>query len=85
MYKNYVVGNNKYYIFLSLSLRHTNTLTPVLNVLNGATQLLEAYENSPGAIKMPRMLQLVKQLKKELNIHKVMKDQKKKPGMCGMH
>jgi len=40
-------------------------------MLNGATQLVEVYENTPGVVKMPRMLQLVKQLKKELNIEKI--------------
>jgi len=33
--------------------------------------LVEVYENTPGVVKMPRMLQLVKQLKKELNIEKI--------------
>ena len=51
--------------------RHIRTLIPVLTMLNGATQLVEVYENTPGVMKMPRMLQLVKQLKKELNIEKI--------------
>ena len=40
-------------------------------MFNGATQLVEVYESTPGAVKMPRMLQLVKQLKKELDIKKI--------------
>jgi len=46
---------------------YIKALLPVLTMLNGATQLVEVYENTPGAMKMPCMLQLVKQLKKELN------------------
>ena len=51
--------------------RDTTSLIPVLTMFNGATQLVEVYESTPGVVKMPRMLQLVKQLKKELDIKKI--------------
>ena len=51
--------------------RDTTSLIPVLTMFSGATQLVEVYESTPGVVKMPRMLQLVKQLKKELDIKKI--------------
>ena len=43
-----------------------------------ASKLVEVCEQGPGSMKMPRTIQLVKQLKKELNLPKLVKDQHKR-------
>ena len=53
---------------------------PVLMATNAAQQLVEKAESTPGSIKMPKTLMLVKQLKKELNITKTMKEEHKRVG-----
>ena len=60
--------------------RHGKTLMPVLMATNAAHKLIESVESTPGSNKMPRMLMLVKQLKKELNITKSMKEEHKRIG-----
>ena len=62
------------------SCSHSKTLMPVLMATNAAQQLVEIAESSPGSIKMPKTLMLVKQLKKELNITKSMKDEHRRIG-----
>ena len=49
------------------------SLTPVLSFESNVTQLLHVCESPPGSVKMPRLVQLVKQLKKELNVPDIMK------------
>ena len=60
--------------------RHSKTLMPVLMATNAAHKLVEIVETTPGPLKMPKMAMLVKQLKKELNITKTMKEEHKRVG-----
>ena len=53
---------------------------PVLMATNAAHKLVEIVESTPGPLKMPKMVMLVKQLKKELNITKTMKEEHRKVG-----
>ena len=53
---------------------------PVLMATNAAHKLVEIVESTPGPLKMPKMVMLVKQLKKELNIIKSMKEEHKRVG-----
>ena len=53
---------------------------PVLMATNAAHNLVDVVENTPGTIKMPKMVMLVKQLKKELNITKSMKEEHRRVG-----
>ncbi len=43
-------------------------------------KLVAICEQGPGSIKMPNTITLVKQLKKELNIQKITKEERKKIG-----
>ena len=47
---------------------------------NAAYKLVEIVESTPGPLKMPKMVMLVKQLKKELNITKTKKEKYRKVG-----
>lgn len=60
--------------------RHSKTLMPVLMATNAAHKLVEILESTPGPLKMPKMVMLVKQLKKELNITKSMKEEHRRVG-----
>ena len=53
---------------------------PVLMATNAAHKLVEIVESTPGPLKMPKMVMLVKQLKKELNITKSMKEEHRRVG-----
>ena len=55
---------------------------PVLMATNAAHKLVEIVESTPGPLKMPKMVMLVKQLKKELNITKSMKEEHRRVGEC---
>ena len=68
-----------YLIFLCIH-RHSKTLMPVLMATNAAHSLVEIVESTPGALKMPKTVMLVKQLKKELNITKTMKEERRRVG-----
>ena len=60
--------------------RHSKTLMPVLMATNAAHKMVEILESTPGPLKMPKMVMLVKQLKKELNITKSMKEEHRRVG-----
>ena len=62
---------------------HYDSLLPVLNEVSAASQLVDAVEGTPGTVRMPRMMQLVKQLRKELDIHKIFAEHRQKTGGCG--
>ncbi len=62
------------------SCSHYDSLLPVLNEVSAANQLVDAVEATSGAARMPRMMQLVKQLKKELDVHKIFSDFRQKSG-----
>ena len=55
---------------------------PVLMATNAAHKLVEIVESTPGPLKMPKTVMLVKQLKKELNITKSMKEEHRRVGKC---
>ena len=46
----------------------------MIRAVESSSKLVIICEQGPGSVKMPYTIQLVKQLKKELNIEKVMKD-----------
>ena len=68
------------YSFSFLICRHSKTLMPVLMATNASHKLVEIIESTPGPLKMPKMVMLVKQLKKELNITKSMKEEHRRVG-----
>lgn len=45
---------------------------------NCVTKLLDICDSSPAHVKMPKMIMLVKQLKKELNLEKLIKETQKR-------
>lgn len=45
---------------------------------NYVAKLLDICDSSPAHIKMPKMIMLVKQLRKELNLKKVLQETKKR-------
>lgn len=49
---------------------------PVMVAVESASKLVNICEQGPGSVKMPYTIQLVKQLKKELNLQKLMKEHK---------
>ena len=49
---------------------------PVMVAVESASKLVNICEQGSGGIKMPYTIQLVKQLKKELNLQKLMKEHK---------
>lgn len=53
-------------------------LQPMIAHSNCVTKLLDICDSSPAHVKMPKMITLVKQLKKELNLEKLIKDNRKK-------
>lgn len=53
--------------------RQLSTMLPLLMHETNATRLVHVCEAPPGIVKMPRTMQLVKQLKKELNVPEIMK------------
>ena len=50
---------------------------PIMTAVECSSRLVSICEHGPGSVKMPYTIQLVKQLKKELNVQKIMKDYKK--------
>ena len=64
--------------------RQINSLLPVMMHESSASQLVRVCETLPGIVKMPRTVQLVKQLRKELNIHDLMKSQRHRRPKNGM-
>ena len=64
--------------FLHAAHSHVTSPLPVLTHVNNSTLLVEICEVAPCLVKMPRTLQLVKQLGRELNITKILKEQKRK-------
>ncbi len=60
--------------------RHYDSLLPVLNEVSAASQLVDAVEATPGPMRMPRMMQLVKQLEKELDVRKIFTEFRQKSG-----
>ena len=83
---------NIFVLFLSWTTLHTNliishtpdssihsqlTMLPVLTHETNATRLVHICEAPPGVVKMPRTMQLVKQLRKELNVPEIMRKQRR--------
>ena len=62
---------------LSLTHRELESLTHSLNLVNSVDKLIDACE-APRTIRMPRTVQLVKQLRKELNFSDIVKNIRKK-------
>lgn len=56
---------------------HRHRVGIIVSLVNYASKLVEACEASQS-IQMPKMVALVKQLKKELDINKVIKEKKTK-------
>jgi hypothetical protein len=56
----------------------TNKVGHVLKLVNSMDKLVEACESAPN-MRMPKMIALIKQLKKELNPAKVIKEHRKSP------
>jgi len=56
--------------------RHNMSLKHVMMAADASNKLVSVCEGGPGTVKMPRTLQLVKQLKKELNVQKIVKEEK---------
>ena len=55
--------------------RHNMSLKHVMMAADASNKLVSVCEQGPGTVKMPRTLQLAKQLKKELNIQKIVKEE----------
>ncbi len=71
-------GRSIHHLSVSLSLFSLGmTLKHVMMAADASTKLVSVCEQGPGSVRMPRTLQLVKQLKKELNVQKIVKDEQK--------
>ena len=68
---------------LTLIHREIESLTHSLNLVNSVDKLIEACE-APRTIRMPRTVQLVKQLRKELNFSDIVKSIRKKGMYVGV-
>ena len=60
--------------FSLLTRSNASSLVPVLICVESASKLVSICEQGPGSVKMPYIIQLVKQLRKELNVEKLVKE-----------
>eukprot|EP00731_Ephydatia_muelleri_P001488 Em0001g1488a len=58
--------------------KERHSLQPMIAHSNCVTKLLDICDSSPAHVKMPKMIMLVKQLKKELNLEKLIKETQKR-------
>lgn len=66
----------------SLLCSHATSLVPVITCVESSNKLVSICDQGPGNVKMPYTLQLVKQLRKELNVEKLMKEKHKSNKEC---